>query len=82
MRRVVCLILSAGVAAGLGCNWTQSKKLDMKHPKVEMFDPPPDEARYNLPPEDKYRKPPVNKELASRSGAGGGPMMMGGPGGQ
>lgn len=84
MRRVILLLLAAGLTTGLGCQWNQSKKFDMTHPKVESFDPPPNEARYNNPPEDKYRKPPVTKDLASKPGAmGGGPAMMsGGPGGQ
>ena len=84
MRRGMLMLLAAGVTTGVGCQWNQSKKFDMTHPKVESFDPPPNEARYNNPPEDKYRKPPVTKDLASKPGAmGGGPAMMsGGPGGQ
>ena len=84
MRRVYFVLVVAGVAAATGCMFNQSKKHDMTRPKVEEFNPPPNEARYNNPPEDRYRKPPVAKDLASRPGAmGGGPMMMnGGPGGQ
>lgn len=80
MRRVVFLLLAAGVTAAIGCNMFQSKKYDLSHPKVEEFNPPPDEARYNNPPEDKYRKPPVSKDLASKPGAGGMMPMTSGPG--
>jgi hypothetical protein len=84
MRRVLLLLLTVGLTAGVGCQWNQAKKFDMTTPKVESFDPPPDEPRYNSPPEVGYRKPPVSKDMASRPGAmGGGPVMMnGGPGGQ
>jgi hypothetical protein len=83
MRRVMFLLLAVGLSAAVGCQWNQAKKFDMTHPKVEEFNLPPNEARYNNPPEDKYRKPPITKDLASRPGAMGGPAMMGGgPGGQ
>ena len=85
MRRLYFVLFAAAVAATTGCTWNQTKKFDLKQPKVEEFNPPPDEARYNNPPEDKYRKPPVSKDLARQGGMGGmggGPMMMngGGPG--
>jgi hypothetical protein len=85
MRRAVFMLLAAGTVLAVGCMWNKSKKHDLSHPKVECYDPPPNEARYNNPPEEKFHKPPVAKDLASRPGAGGGPMMMNptsGPGGR
>lgn len=83
MRRVCLILFVAAVATTTGCAWNQSKKYEMKHPKIEEFNPPPDEARYNNPPEDKYRKPPVTKDLASQPGSMGGvgPSMPSGGGG-
>lgn len=84
MRRVCFVLFVVMVAAATGCMWNQTKKFDMKQPKVEEFNPPPDEARYNNPPEDKYRKPPPSKDLASKPNAGGGgigPAMPPGGGG-
>jgi len=72
MRRVYFVLFVAAIAVTTGCMWNQTKKFDLKQPKVEEFNPPPDEARYNNPPEDKYRKPPVSKDLASKPGAMGG----------
>lgn len=49
-------------------------------PHVEEFVVPPDESRFNQPPEQGYRKPPLKKEF--RPGPNGNmPSMGGGPGG-
>lgn len=68
MRRVYGLfagMLSA--AAVLGCH--TAKKLDTRAPHVEEYNLPPDEVRYNNPPEDKYRRRHEMKDMA-RPGAG------------
>jgi hypothetical protein len=79
MRPVYALVVV--IAVSVGCH--TSKKLDTRAPHVEEYTLPPDEVRYNTPPEDKYRKRDGIKDLA-RPGAGqmipdGGPAGM--PGG-
>lgn len=84
MRRIVGLLI--GVSAlftTAGCQTDQQHAL--RQPHVEEFNPPPEEARYNNPPEDKYRKPDSIKDQAGQMGSSMGPMMgdqgMGGMGG-
>jgi hypothetical protein len=64
MRRILGLMVTM---AAVGCH--TSEKKDLRSPHVEEFNPPPDEARYNHPPEDKYRKRHELKDQA-RPGAG------------
>jgi hypothetical protein len=80
-------ILSAAfLLLALGCHTT--KRYDTSVPVVEEFNPPPNEPRYNNPPESAYRKPAPKKEMNIREGIGPqGPGMgpgvngMGGMGG-
>jgi len=66
------------LAAGVGCHWRDSKKLDTSVHHAEEFNAPPKEARYDNPPESGYKKPPPKKEF--RPGPGGVGGGMGGPG--
>jgi hypothetical protein len=61
MRRVYFALIVAGLASAVGCQWNQSKKYDFNQPKVEEFNPPPDEARYNNPPEDNGGGPGMGR---------------------
>lgn len=76
MRRwwVVCAF-----AAGVGCNGPE--KVNTELPLVEEFRAPPAEDRYNNPPEQGYRPPPLKKEFKPGMGTGAGPMMGGMGGG-
>lgn len=60
----------------LGCH-TDKYGLKTKH--AEEMVVPPDEPRFNNPPESEYKKPAPKKEF--RPGPGGGGGMMGGRGG-
>lgn len=65
------------VVAAVGC--AQTPKPDTRPPtQVEEFVVPPDEARFNQPPELGYRKPPPKKEFKPGMGGGGGMPGMGG----
>ena len=67
------------VLLAVGCHSSQPK-LDTRTPHVEEFVVPPDEARFNQPPEQGYRKPALKKEF--RPGPNGNmPGMGGGPAG-
>jgi hypothetical protein len=75
-----------GLLCLVGCQ--QTKQHNLQHPQVEEFNPPPDEARYNNPPEDRYRKPHTIKDQAGQLGSNGsmgfdpsGGMGMGNGGG-
>ncbi len=71
------VIGAVGVA---GCHTVQ---YDTRVPMVEEFRAPPDEARFNNPQEQGYRKPPPKKEFKPNPGAMGGGQGMGmgsGPG--
>jgi hypothetical protein len=68
--------LTSGVSllAVVGC---YSDRHKLSTPQVEEYKLPPDEARFNNPPTEGYRKPPVKKEektLLGRPGPGGGPL--------
>ena len=78
-RRIFAAFFTALTLCGSGCY--TAKKYDLSHPKIEEFNPPPKEARYDNPPEDKYRKPPISKDLASKPNGGMGPVMPAGGGG-
>jgi hypothetical protein len=65
--------VAAGVAGLAGCHHDKHK---VTSPVVEEYVLPPNEARFNEPPTETYRKPPPKKE--DKSVLGGGPM--GGPG--
>lgn len=55
---------------------------DVSVPQKQEFREPPDEPRFNNPPENGYKKPPLKKEFKPGMGAGGGGGgMMGGGGG-
>jgi hypothetical protein len=68
------------LAVGLGCH---HDKYNMKPPKVEEYQLPPDEKRYNQPDTAPYKKPPPAKEVKTLLGrpGGGGFSGGGGPGG-
>lgn len=65
MRRLVGLI---AVLAAVGC---QHGKPEFRRPTVEEFNAPPEEARYNNPPESKYVKRQEQKDLAAQMGSNG-----------
>lgn len=69
--------LTSGVSllAVVGC-YTDRHKLAA--PQVEEYKMPPDEPRFNDPPTEGYRKPPVKKVEKSLLGGDGG-KMPGGP---
>lgn len=84
MRRRPLALAGLLLAAVLGC---QSDKPNLACTFPEEYTLPPDEARFNNPPESSYRRPPPKKE-AMRPGQGGPPSMgvgrsngSGGPGG-
>ena len=69
--------LTAGVSslALVGC---YSDKHKLATPIVEEYKLPPDEPRFNEPPTEAYRKPPVKKEEKTLLGGSSG-GKMGGP---
>jgi hypothetical protein len=74
--------LVAGMMAVLAVGCHHSKKKELRAPHIEEFNPPPEEARYNNPPEDRYRKrPEIKDQAAQRPSAGMGGGMGGAPGG-
>lgn len=79
MRRGCFGIAALVFGSTIGC---QSKKYDVSVPVVEEYRVAPDEARFNTPPEQGYRKPPPKKEFkpgvmpGGPGGPGGGPPMM------
>lgn len=62
--------LLVGLAAA-GCN--TAEKHDTSVPYVEEFRLPPNEERYNNPPEQGYKPPPFKKEFKPGVGGPGGP---------
>jgi hypothetical protein len=77
MRRWWVIALMAGVGAGCAGPGRDATEV----PFVEEFRPPPNEDRFNNPPEQGYRKPPPKKEFKPGMGAGNPGMGgMGGPG--
>ena len=77
MRRLFGIVLSAtALVVAVGCN--TPKQHDLRQPHVEEFNPPPEEARYNNPPEEKYRKRIEVKDQAAKMGNSSG--MGTGPG--
>ena len=81
MRRVFGQLAGVMALFAIGCGTTTSH--DLRQPHVEEFNPPPEEARYSNPPEDKYRKPQTIKDQAGQLGSGGSlggfdPSNMGG----
>lgn len=65
-----------GLLALAGCNTPQ---YDVSVPIVQEYRVPPDEPRFNNPPENGYKKPPPKKEFKPGMGGPGGPGMMGMP---
>ena len=71
--------LIAAAAGVVGC---QADKHSTTVPLVEEFVDPPQEARFNNPPEQMWKKPPAKKEFKPGPGGPGGPGGAGGvPGG-
>jgi hypothetical protein len=60
--------------AALGCHHDKYG-LKAKHPEEMVL--PPDEPRFNNPPQSEYKKPDRKKEVRPGPGGGG---SMGGPG--
>lgn len=73
MRRRTLTLAGVALAAALGCQH-QKPQLACEFP--EEYNLPPDEARFNNPPESGYKKPPPKKE--TKPGMGGGGMGGGG----
>ena len=79
MYRLRCGLTALGIAAIIifvGCNTTATKKYDLKVKHDERWEMPPDDPRYNNPPESDYKRPAKDKI----SGGGGMPQMGGGQG--
>ena len=70
MRALIALIVAC---AAIGC---YHDKYNVTGPKVEEYQLPPDEARYNEPDKAVYRPPPTAKkeETLMNKGKGGGSM--------
>lgn len=69
------LLLIAGIAL-VGCHHDKYG-LKAKHP--EELVTPPDDPRFNNPPQSEYKKPPAKKEFRPGPGMGGpGTRGMGG----
>ena len=72
-------ILGAALTSGMsllavaGC---YSDKHKLAAPIVEEYKLPPDEPRFNNPPTENYRKPPMKKQEKTLLGGDG---KMGGP---
>lgn len=60
-----------GLTAAAGCGTTDPK--DVSAPYVEEFRAPPDEDRFNHPPEMGYRKPAAKQEFKPGFGGPNGP---------
>lgn len=73
-----CSVLVVGLLVVLGGCHAPKHNLAARFP--EEFVAPPDEARFNNPPESGYRHPPAKKEFRPGPGMGG-PGMGGGGGG-
>ena len=65
------------LAVTVGCQSDRTQH-DLRVPLVEEFNAPPDEARFNNPPELGYRKPRPKKEFKPGFGGPGGPGGAGG----
>ena len=76
MDRLPQVLAGLTLAVLLGCHHDKHN-LAVEFP--EEYTLPPDEARFNNPPESGYRRPPPKKEF--RPGLGNGPGGMGSPGG-
>jgi hypothetical protein len=59
------LTSGACLLAAVGC---YSDRHKLSTPQVEEYKLPPDEARFNEPPMEGYRKPPIKKEEKSLLG--------------
>ncbi|CAN5541063.1 hypothetical protein BH11PLA2_BH11PLA2_28010 [soil metagenome] len=81
MRRSgIILGFTLGLIAVAGCH---HDKYGLKTTRKEELVLPPDEGRFNNPPESEYKKPPAKKEFKPGPGGGGpgGGMGRGGMGG-
>lgn len=75
---VWCLLLTTMTMTAVGC---YTPKHDVSVPLVEEFKVAPKESRFDNPPEQGYRKPPIKKEFKpGMGGPGMGAPSMGGQG--
>ena len=68
MRRTMFASVGLILVLLVGCH---HDKHNLKVSYPEEYTLPPDEARFNNPPESGYRKPPPKKEFKSGPGGGG-----------
>ena len=79
MRTGITLALGIAISGlAIGCRSPENAAMNV--PIREDYVAPPDEPRYNQPPESAYRAPPAKKEWGSRAGSNGMQAGMGGPG--
>ncbi len=69
MRRTMFASVGLILVLLVGCH---HDKHNLKVSYPEEYTLPPDEARFNNPPESGYRKPPPKKEFKAGPGGGGG----------
>jgi hypothetical protein len=80
MYRIPQVLAVFALAALLGC---QGEKHNLAVEFPEEYTLPPDEPRFNNPPESGYKKPPPKKEFKPGMGNGpGGFSNTGVPGGR
>ena len=77
-----CGLTALGIAACIlvGCNTTATKKYDLKVSHDERWDKPPNDPRYNNPPESDYKRPSKEKIAGGASIPQMAGQGMGGPG--
>jgi len=69
MRTAMLTVLATCAATGFGCKQRGRKTYERRTLHVEEFPGPPDENRYNHPPEKGYTAPPPTKEFRPGPGA-------------
>jgi hypothetical protein len=75
MRHAALMSALTAIAAAAGCH---HDKYGLKTTRAEEMVLPPDEARFNNPPESEYKKPTPKKEFRPGPGSmGGGPTRPG-----
>ena len=78
MRRALFVLMIVSLVAATGCH---KDKYNLAAKFEEDYVLPPDEARFNNPPESGYRKPTKKRETDIRNtpgGPGGGGGSLGG----
>jgi hypothetical protein len=70
MRTGSLMTVFVALLVSLGCH---HDKYGIKTSHPEELTVPPDEPRYNNPPQSEYKKPPPKKEFRPGMGAPGGP---------